>query len=320
MRWSYSSHTALRRCQRLFALSRLVASHAARDPVRREAYILKQLQHVSAWQGSLVHRVLATEFIPAVRSRRTVDKAALSAAARRLAERQFAFSAAKRYRAPGATKNGAGADYCALFGHEFGVEIEPETPSRVFDAAAGCFENLMSQTEFLGQLRAGRDHAAELSLTFRLEDATIAATPDLIFRSGPGKLAVVDWKIGRSETSDYTTQLLIYALAVIRSGRWLGLSADGLELYEVNLLQNYVRRHALDNERLEAAEDFIYRSLMELKRLGAGASYDEVNLSEFDVAGRPTTCRYCSFRELCALTLLEEGRPEKAEAVQGRFW
>src|SRR5436309_12571237 len=121
MKWSYSAHAASRRCPRLFAFSYLVASHAARDAVRREAYILKQLQHVTTWQGSLVHHVLATEFVPALRSRRAIDAETLAATARSLAERQFAFSEAKRYRVRGQTKSGAGADYCALFEHEFSM-------------------------------------------------------------------------------------------------------------------------------------------------------------------------------------------------------
>ena len=320
MKWSYSSHSALRKCQRLFAFSHRVASHAARDPVRREAYILKQLQHVATWQGSLVHHVLATEFVPALRARCAIDAETLSASARSLAERQFAFSATKRYRAFGETKSGAGPDYCALFEHEFDAVIDAETPSRVADDAAVSFKNLMSQTEFLRELRAGRDHTAEVPLMFRLDGVTIAATPDLLFRLVSGKMAIVDWKIGRSETSDYRMQLVVYALATARSGRWPGLSPDDVELYEVNLLQNCVRRHPVDSARLESAADFVYRSLMDLRRLGADAAYGDMDLSAFDVAGRPTTCQYCNFRKLCTETLIAEGRPEEAEAVQGRLW
>src|SRR5438876_3560942 len=182
MKWSYSAHAASRRCQRLFAFSYLVASHAARDAVRREAYILKQLQHVATWQGSLVHHVLATEFVPALRSRRPVGADALAASARSLAERQFAFSAAKRYRDPAETKARAGADYCALFEHEFDLANQTNAPSRVADDAAVSFKNLMSQTEFMSQLRAGSGHVAEMPLIFRLDGVAVTATPDLICR------------------------------------------------------------------------------------------------------------------------------------------
>ena len=45
MKWSYSAHNAMRRCQRLFVFGQMMASHRARDPQRREAYLLKQLKH-----------------------------------------------------------------------------------------------------------------------------------------------------------------------------------------------------------------------------------------------------------------------------------
>jgi hypothetical protein len=113
---------------------------------------------------------------------------------------------------------------------------------------------------------------------------------------------------------------VLYALAAVCSGRWPGLTADGVELYEVNLLRNCVRKHPVDRTRLEAAEDSIYRSIMELRRLGADASYSEVDLSGFDVAGRPTTCQYCNFRKLCADARIVEEQPQKIDAVQGRLW
>src|SRR4051794_24761769 len=110
MRWSYSAHTTLRRCQRQYIFGHMMAAHNAKDPLRREAYILKQLQQVSAWQGSVVHAVLASQFVPALRIGRAPRPSALCPAAIDLARRQFAFSAAKRYREPGLTKSAAGPD------------------------------------------------------------------------------------------------------------------------------------------------------------------------------------------------------------------
>lgn len=104
MKWSYSAHGAMRRCQRLLVFYQVMASHAARDPDRREAYVLKQFRHLPAWQGSLVHDVLSSRFLADVRAGRRADAAALTAAARDLARRQYDFSAARRYREPGLTK------------------------------------------------------------------------------------------------------------------------------------------------------------------------------------------------------------------------
>jgi hypothetical protein len=320
MKWSYSVHTAMRRCQRLLVFAHVMASHNARDPVRREAYLLKQLQHLSAWQGSLVHKMLATVFLEDLHAGRPIDPAALAAAAWDLARRQLAFSAARRYRARGQTKREAGDEYCALFEHDHGGTITPEALQSVHANIARCFENLAAQKTFLAHLYAGFEHIAECPLSFRLNGVTIAATPDLVFWRPDGQPAVVDWKVSERETRDYSRQVLIYALAVARCGLWRGVSAEAIELYEVNLLKGQVRRHPVTTERLEETEDLIYQSTMELKTLVGDGKFRALDLDEFEVAARPATCFYCNFRSLCRLQLEATRRPAEAQIIQGRLW
>ena len=320
MKWSYSVHTAMRRCQRLLVFAHVMASHNARDPMRREAYFLKQLQHLSAWQGSLVHRMLATAFLEDLRAARPVDPAALAAAAWDLAQRQVAFSAARRYRKRGQTKREAGDAYCALFEHDHGWTIAPEALRSVRVNLARCFENLAAQRQFLASLYAGFDHIAECPLNFRLNGVTVAATPDLAFWRTDGQPTVVDWKVTDSEMSDYSRQVLIYALAVARCGRWPGVSAEAIELYEVNLLKGQVRQHPVTAERLEETEDFIYQSIVELGTLVGDGKFRDLDLDEFEVAEKPATCFYCHFRSLCRLQLEASGRPAETPIIQGRLW
>lgn len=324
MKWSYSTHVTMRRCQRLLVFGHSMASHAARDPERREAYILKQLRPLSVWQGSLVHEVLATQFLADnIRAGRPVDAAALAATAHDLARRQFAFSAARRYRQPGQTKRAAGDEYCALFEHEYGREVPAEALAALHVTLARCFEHLASQVELLAMLQAGHQHEAEVSLTFRLGALrlpTATATLDLVFLRPNGQPAIIDWKVAGSETSDYARQLLVYALAVARCGRWPGAIPEAIELYEVNLLTNRVRQHPVSADRLDEAEDFVYRGLMELNALVGKRKFEELDLNDFEVAERPTTCFHCSFGPLCVRLLEETSRPVEAEAIQGRLW
>ena len=320
MKWSVSAHNAMRRCQRLFVFGQVMASHNARDPLRREAYLLKQLQSLSTWQGSIVHKVLATTFLSDVRAGRAIDPAALSSAAHDLARRQFAFSAARRYREPGQTKGAAGDAYCALFEHEYGQDISPEQLDIVYATITHCFEHLAGQEAFLARLSAGSGHLAEQPLNFSLAGATITATPDLIYIGANGRLVVVDWKVAGSETSDYSWQLLVYALAVARCGRWPTVDAEAIELYEANLLRNQVRQHPVSAQRLQEAEDFIYRSLVEREALVGKDRFDDLDLDEFEVAERPGTCYHCNFGSLCLRQLEAAGCSEEARMVQERLW
>lgn len=319
-KWSYSMHTTMRRCQRQLVFGHIMASHNAHDPERREAYILKQLRHLSAWQGSLVHEVLATEFLTILREGRPFHPEALTAAAQALAQRQFAFSAAKRYQESGQTKSAAGNEYCALFEHEYGWEIPPETIAAVHERIAFCFENLASQRRFLSRLYTGSRYEAELPLSFRLNGITVRAVPDLVFLRADQQPTVIDWKVSKSETSDYSRQLLIYALAVARCGRWPGVHAEAIELYEMNLLKNEIRQHLATQEQLDEAEDFVYRSVVALEALVGTSKFDELDLSEFEVAEHPQTCFHCNFGPLCVRLLKAEGRSATAEIIQGRLW
>jgi len=314
----------MRRCQRYFAIAHIMASATARDPDRREAYILKQLQPLANWQGSLVHQVLASRFFADnILAGRPVDAAALTAAAQDLAHRQFAFSAARRYREPGMTKAAAGDEYCALLEHDRGREISPEQLAVVHAKLGLCFQNLASQHQLLGMIQAGSDHRAEFSITFRFGDRRLpaaTATLDLAFLRADGQPTVVDWKAGEGRTSDYSRQLLVYGLAIARSGLWPGLVPEAIQLYEFNLLTNRIRQHRMTAERLDEAEDFVYRSLVEMDALVGGRAYEDLDLSEFEVADKPTTCQFCNEGPLCVRLLEEAGRPAEAIAIQGRLW
>ncbi len=324
MKWSHSAHVAMRRCQRLLAIGHIIASPTAKDPDRREAYILKQLQPLVNWQGSLVHQVLASRFFAdSILAGRPVDLVGLTAAAQDLARRQFAFSGARRYREPGMTKSAAGDAYCALLDHEHGRDIPSEQLTALHAKLACCFQNLASQHELLALIRAGSGHRAELRLTFRLGDwhlPVATATLDLVFVRPDGGLAIVDWKASEGRAGDYARQLFVYALAVARCGLWPGVVAEAIELYEVNLLANRIRQHPVTAERLDEAEDFVYRSLVEMDALVDGCTGEDLDLSEFEVADKPTSCQHCNVGPLCVRLLKEAGRPEEAGAIQGRLW
>jgi len=310
----------MRRCQRQFAFSQLIANPLAKDPERREAHILKQLKQLSTWQGSLVHEILSTVYLEDITAQRPIDPAKLAVAAQHLAQRQYAFSAARRYREPGLSKKAAGDDYCALYAHEYDQSIAPEAVAEVHQNLALCFEHLASQKEFLATLAAGHGHRAERTLSFRLAGAMITAKPDLLFFAADQQPIVVDWKVGESETSDYSRQLLVYALAIERCGYWPAVRAETTRLYEVNLLKNQIYQHTLTANRLDEAEDFIYRSVVELEALvGAGTSQG-FDLDELEVAEHPTTCSYCTFMPLCLRHLEQAGRAEEVALVQGRLW
>jgi hypothetical protein len=78
-----------------------------------------------------------------------------------------------------------------------------------------------------------------------------------------------------------------------------------------------VRGVAATDEAVDAAEDFIYRSVVEMRALSSAASAEE--LSSLELAGSAMTCTFCSFARPCVSDLAGEGREFEAAAVQGHL-
>lgn len=300
-------------------LSQVWASARARDPERREAYVGKQFQHFATWRGSLIHDVMASQFLASLRADGSLDAERLTTAAWDLAQRRFAFSAAHRYREPGMTKALAGEEFCALIEHESGQEIPAEHLERLGSSIGDCFAHLATQQAFLQDVGRGFDHVTEARLAFSLDGATIRATPDFVFLRPGGGPTIVDWKIAESESSDYSQQLYVYALAVARCGRWPIPRDDAIQLFEVNPLKNYIRRYSVDSSTLDRAEDFVYSSIVEMRGLIGEGHFADVDIDELEVASSPGTCHLCSFASQCRRLLSCSGRQKDAAVVQGRL-
>jgi len=310
----------MRRCQRQLVFSHVLASHSARNSDRREAYVLKQLRDLSAWQGSLIHTVLATAGLRAIRHKQPLAVGHLVARTVDLAERQLAFSAARRYREPGQSKSAAGDAYCALVEHERGLEMPVDVLTQVEHTARRCFQYLAGQTAFLADLYAGSGHLAEEPVYVRIDGVLVVAVLDLVFVNSRGRVSIVDWKVAQSERSDYSRQMLVNAFVSMQSGRWPVARNGSVCVYEVNLLKNEIRPRDVDAQRLDDIEDFVYRGVTDFKTLLGDGTADDIDLNEFDVAASHRVCLHCRFQPLCVAQLTGAPQPEPAGAIQGGLW
>jgi hypothetical protein len=318
MRWSYSTQRTLERCHRQLAFAQVVAAHNARDPERREAYVLRQIQSVAAWQGSLVHAVLATQVRDALRWGRSIRPDRLTRAVRTLATRQWAFSAARQYRLPGQSKASGGAAYCALDLHERGATAGPDIIDAVAAVAQRCFTHLAQQTELLEVLRGSSRLTTEVPLTSQMAGVRVVATPDLLATHEDGGLAIVDWKVSAYEESRHSRQLGLYALLALRSGRWPALTLETLRLYEVNLWQDRIHVHTVDEEQMRDAAAYVEHGVRGLRRVLGEGTYAHLDLDGLAIAPAAETCAGCSFAGLCVRRLDAAGRVADAATVRGR--
>jgi hypothetical protein len=304
--WSISAHNTVRRCQRQFFFKYLMAWHNAKDSDRREAYLLNQLRGLEEWRGHVVHLALEHYFVPLLKEGKMLSCEALTAETLQLAERQFLFSQRGDYKRTGSDKKEL--DYLALREHEYGIAIPNDRLEAIYQQIRRCYEFLYSQTQFLDFLQRADWYESEPSLDFYLDEQRIIAKLDLVVRYRGSKLCIIDWKVGDSQTSDYSRQLQLYAMAALK--KWPGFKVEDLLLVEANLLQQEIKKHPIDADGLLEIEDFIFRSLSDIKALTANRPYPEQDLSDYDFANSPGSCHFCKFERLCVRLSNDKAHPE----------
>ena len=272
IKWSFSSDRCFRRCQRQYFLTQIAAYHSAKDPVRREAFLCKQVKTLELWRGSLIHTGIEKFVAPAWQARHRADWAFAIEQTKDLAKRQLVFSAARRYREEGMTKTKAGHDYCALVGHELDAGVSEEEFTTVLSTIETCLNNLSSMSELLDQIQQAEQVWCELPLYIQYNTARLEVHLDLMFFRSFGQPTIIDWKVSESMGgSDADLQTGLYAWAMCQHPSWRVENASDCELVEVQLLSNAVIRHRTDEKTFDRIENRIYRSVDAIQSLRQGA-------------------------------------------------
>lgn len=298
--WSFSAERCFRRCQRQYYFREIAAWHNAKDPLRREAFVLKQLKTLELWRGLLVHEGIERFVVPCLEAGQRVDWDNAIVQTIATANQQVAFSAAKRYRAKGVTKTGAGHEYCALLPHERGEIIPPEALEDVYSTIERCFRNLSKMEELWGEVRDCGRMWAELPVRVDYDGVSLEARLDLLFFRKYGNPTIIDWKAYESQAgSDAHLQTALYGWSLCQHPKWSVHHAEDVELLEVQLLDGQLIRHPSTTEGFRELEDRIYRSISEIRSLCGDGLYGEQDLSDYQFASNPNNCQYCPFRPLC---------------------
>jgi len=315
VKWSFSADRCFRRCQRQYFLSQVTAHHSAKDPVRREAFLAKQVKTLELWQGTLVHLGLEKYVSPCWQQKQEINWQWAINQTQQVAKQQFAFSAAHRYREDGLTKTKAGDDYCALAGHESESGIGEAELDRVLSTIDKCFRNLSQMSELLREIELAGQVWAELPLYITYDAARLEVHLDLMFFREFGKPTIVDWKVSESMGgSDADLQTGLYAWALCQHPKWQVSEPEDCELVEVQLLTNDVIRHRVDAAMFDRIENRIYRSVDTIQSLRLGRKLAISDIEDYEFAGNPNSCLFCSMSELCQ-SLAEKQRRGDLEAA-----
>ena len=310
MNWSFSAHRTFIQCQRKwFFMQKVANSRAKKDPVRREAYLLKQLRSMPAWRGGIVDTTIEMAVVPALRRGELPSRSSVIDYARNLSRAQARFALDRRYREPGMTKTGAGTNYAAFFDVEYGGGSDLTASIQAVEEEVDiALNNLLSRVDFLRMLAGSDWLGAQRSLSFNLSaDLSVRAHPDLVaFFNGAAPL-IVDWKVSARRADDYWLQLAVYALALSSTNPhrdWPSAASIGdidpteVRLIEANLLTNQFKEHRVSEEDLDELRELILDSAWEMEIVGAPVD-GRMAPEEVETAWNPRSCEYCNLRKIC---------------------
>lgn len=300
LEWSFSTDRRIRRCQRQFFFGSVAAWHNAKDPLRRESFLLSQVKGMDAWRGNLVHEAIRSFVVPALAAHQAVPWERVIAEARTLGARQFAFSEKGRFRETGMSKSKAKEEYCALFGHEFGCAPTQTELEATLDSVERSLRNLAGLEDFLKHVGGRSFYRPETTVSAEYNGVRIQGVIDLVFSGAYGHYGVVDWKdYSASSTTEARLQMSLYAWLMCKAPAWRVSLPENIELWEVNLGLPAAHQYKIDQAAFDELEDFMYRSTENLRTLCGDGAYHAADLENYEYTENPNSCRFCPYQNVC---------------------
>jgi len=308
MKWSFSASRIFSECPRKWYYSEIVASPTAKDPLRREAHLLRQLQSLYAWRGNVVDTVIQKLIVPKIKSNSLPSEDDVTVFSTDLMNRQLEFGKQKIYRFNNSSKSSVGNQYCAFYDVEYIGVLNEDTVQEAKEDILISLRNLL-RSNFIRQImKEGSYVVAQRPLVFRFEDTTISCTPDLLVFYDNAPPTIVDWKVHTFARNDYWLQLGVYAVALSKIRPHKDFPKDienrlkdptTFRLIEYQLLKNEQREHSITLEDIADIEDYIFTSCTQMNDLVNGRKFKELDVEQFQTASFPNICSKCEFKKIC---------------------
>lgn len=280
----------------------------SKDYMRRETYILKQLQTIDAWRGSIVDKVIEKQIIPGIKENKLLSDSEVVDFSMELMEKQLKFGMEKRYRDPKITKSGANGAFCAFYEMEYNGGLSEGVLQRAKEDVITSLKNLL-HSNFLKEIAINNSYLiTQRPLLFRFGDVNISCTPDVFVFFEKHTPLIVDWKVHFFGNTDAWLQLGTYAVALSRVNPHKDFPENfqsqiedltKIRLIEYQLLKNQVREYSLSPSDIADIEDYIFRSSMQMRRLVGEKGYNELDVNQFKTAYSPEACEKCQFKKIC---------------------
>jgi len=222
-----------------------------------------------------------------------------------LAQKQIEFGRLSKHRLTNMTKSKAGDTYCAFYDVEYNEGLDDAKIPEAKEEIKISLENLLQSDLIKNIARRNCYNITQRQIGYDFAGMKIRCTPDLIvfFKDEPPW--IIDWKVHAFANVDYKIQLGIYGVALSKTNPHRDFPTDfcrepdKMELLEYQLLKNDQRDHSLDADNILEVEDYIFHSIMQIKREMEDKAKDELDVNKLRTAISPNVCEKCQFKKLC---------------------
>lgn len=256
----------------------------------RQIYILKNLKNRHLWAGEKVHECIQRSLNNIRRGIRVlpVDEIVSITLTRMRAE--FRSSRSRNYLKTLKT--------CALFEHEYGVEVTDNQWKEIAKNVETCLRNFYT-SDIYDSLKSHRREGwleVEEFSSFHLDDIKINLAIDCAISEGD-KTLIYDWKTGKSLPEDLSLQLGCYALYVM--GKW-DIPSESIRITEYNLSFNKATEFSVTQGEVEGIKGYIRGSIKDMKSLLADAENNiPLDEDQFSTVEDKRISLRCNFRKIC---------------------
>ena len=256
----------------------------------RQIYLLKNLKNRHAWAGEKVHECIERSLNNLRRGIRVLPVDEIVGITVNQMRSEFRSSRAKNY-----LKN---PKTCALFEHEYGLEVTDEAWRETAGHVETCLRNFYGSDIYDGLKSHRKDLWLEVEefSSFHFDDVKVNLVVDCAIREGDDVI-IYDWKTGKTLSEDLSVQLCCYALYAME--RW-HIPSERLRVIEFNLSFSKANEFSVTRKEVEALQGYMKGSIDDMRSLlidvANNIPFEEERFSRIE---DDRVSQKCNFRKIC---------------------
>ncbi len=187
---------------------------------------------------------------------------------------------------------------CALFEHEYGIEVSDKQWKEMAQNVETCLRNFYASDIYGGLKSHGKEGWLEVEefSSFNLDSIKINVVIDCALKEGNG-IIIYDWKTGKNLSEDLSVQLCCYAFYAME--KW-HIPPDSMQVVEYNLQSNKANSFSVTMAEVEGIKGYIKGSVTDMQSLLKDPE-NNIPLSEdeFTKVDDERVIPRCNFRKVC---------------------